>query len=209
MEIYIYSLILALYPVLWFLSREEEGSGMTGMAEFLYTRGRKLGQKIKGRGIFRESGIRRDLSLLYPYGRLEREERHFYVERIRIVLMIILAGDILAAAGYAAAEGRMLLGDGGLAREEIGGEDRSTQLDAYIVQESGDGTEKGEYKGTGEEGGTETDGTAMRAAWPIRAATGWRSVRESMTGNRLRPWQNRYLHCFRKGFWEKTRVWHM
>jgi hypothetical protein len=56
----------------------------------------------------------------------------------------------------------MLLGDGGLAREEIGGEDRSTQLDAYIVQESGDGTEKGEYKGTGEEGGTETDGTAGR-----------------------------------------------
>ena len=162
MEIYIYSLILALYPVLWFLSREEEGSGLTGMAEFLYARGRKLGQKIKGRGIFRESGIRRDLSLLYPYGRLEREERHFYVERIRIVLMIILAGDILAAAGYAAAEGRMLLGDGGLAREEIGGEDRSTQLDAYIVQESGDGTEKGEYKGTGEEGGTETDGTAGR-----------------------------------------------
>ena len=162
MEIYIYSLILALYPVLWFLSREEEGSGLTGMAEFLYARGRKLGQKIKGRGIFRESGIRRDLSLLYPYGRLEREERHFYVERIRIVLMIILAGDILAAAGYAAAEGRMLLGDGGLAREEIGGEDRSTQLDAYIVQESGDGTEKGEYKGTGEEGGTETYGTAGR-----------------------------------------------
>ena len=162
MEIYIYSLILAAYPVLWFLSREEEGVGMTGMAEFLYTRGRELGQKIKGRGIFRESGIRRDLSVLYPYGKLEREERHFYVERIRIVLMIILAGDILAAAGYAAAGGRMLLGEGGLVREEIGGEDRSTQLDAYIVQEADENAGAGGSMGNGRESGTETDTMAGR-----------------------------------------------
>ena len=55
MEIYIYCLIMAVYPVLWFLSREEEGAGMTGMAEFLYRRGRKLGQKIKGRSIVRQA----------------------------------------------------------------------------------------------------------------------------------------------------------
>ena len=138
MEIYIYSMILAGYAVLWFLSREAEGTGTTRMAGFLYERGRELGQKIREKGMFRESGIRRDLSVLYPYGRLEREEKHFYVERIRLVLMIILVGDILAAAGYAAAEGAMLLEGGGLVREEIGGEDRSTQLDAYIVHNTGE-----------------------------------------------------------------------
>ena len=162
MEIYIYCLIMAVYPVLWFLSREEEGAGMTGMAEFLYRRGRELGQKIKGRSIFRETGIRRDLSVLYPYGRLEREEIRFYVERIKVVLLIILAGDILAVAGYAAAEGRMLLREGGLAREEIGGEDRSTQLDAYIVKETGEKKEAAGSEGTGRESGTEAGGTAGR-----------------------------------------------
>ena len=98
-EIYIYSMILAGYAVLWFLSREAEGTGTTRMAGFLYERGRELGQKIREKGMFRESGIRRDLSVLYPYGRLEREEKHFYVERIRIVLMNILDGDILANHG--------------------------------------------------------------------------------------------------------------
>lgn len=160
MEIYIYSLILAAYPILWFLSREEMSTGMTGIAEFLYKRGRELGQKIKGRSIFRESGHRRDLSVLYPYGRLEREEKRFCVERIRIVLLILLAGDILAAAGYAAAEGRMLLGEGGLVREEIGGEDRSTQLDAYIVQHAKDNKEPDAGIDSGRESGTGTDSTA-------------------------------------------------
>ena len=134
MEIYVYGLILAGYLVLWFASRDCEGRGITRMADFLYTRGRVWRQKIKWGGLFQDDAVRRDLSLLYPYGRLEGEERQFYVERIRMVLMILLAGDILAAAGYAAAGGNMLLREGGLVREEIGGEDRSTELDAYIVE---------------------------------------------------------------------------
>ena len=160
MEIYIYSMILAGYAVLWFLSREAEGTGTTRMAGFLYERGRELGQKIREKGMFRESGIRRDLSVLYPYGRLEREEKHFYVERIRLVLMIILVGDILAAAGYAAAEGAMLLEGGGLVREEIGGEDRSTQLDAYIVHNTGESAQTEGNKGR--ETGDGADDTAGR-----------------------------------------------
>ena len=159
MEIYIYGLILAGYLVLWFVSGNSEGTGAGRMAEYLYVKGRALGQKISGRGLFQESGIRRDLSVLYPFGRLEGEEKRFYVERIRLVLLIILAGDILAVAGYAAAEGTMLLKDGGLVREEIGGEDRSTELDAYIVQKAdgaasaASGTEEGNSGERTEEGG--------------------------------------------------------
>ena len=156
MEIYIYSLILAGYALLYFLSRDAEGTGMTRMAVFLYEKGRALGQKSKGRNVFHESGIRRDLSVLYPYGKLEGEERRFYVERIRIALMILLVGDILAAAGYAAAEGSMLLQGGGLVREEIGGEDRSTQLDAYIVQRA-ENSERSAAEGDGAENGSAAD----------------------------------------------------
>ena len=149
MEIYIYGLILAAYLVLWFVSRGSEGKGAGRIAEYLYERGRAWGQKIGG-GLLRESGVRRDLSLLYPYGRLQGEEKKFCVGRIRIALLIILAGDILAVAGYAAAEGNMLLRDGELIREEIGGEDRSTELEAYVVQEAEGGdiskVHQGDYR---------------------------------------------------------------
>ena len=149
MEIYIYGLILAAYLVLWFVSRGSEGKGAGRIAEYLYERWRAWGQKIGG-GLLRESGVRRDLSLLYPYGRLQGEEKKFCVGRIRIALLIILAGDILAVAGYAAAEGNMLLRDGELIREEIGGEDRSTELEAYVVQEAEGGdiskVHQGDYR---------------------------------------------------------------
>ena len=150
MEIYIYGLILTGYLVLWFVSRGSEGKGIGRIAEYLYERGRVWGQKIGRGGLLRESGVRRDLSLLYPYGRLQGEEKSFCVGRIRLALLIFLAGDILAVAGYAAAEGNMLLRDGGLIREEIGGEDRSTELEAYVVQEAEGGdvmrVHQGDYR---------------------------------------------------------------
>lgn len=211
MEIYIYSLILAGYALLYFLSRDAEGTGMTRMAVFLYEKGRALGQKSKGRNVFHESGIRRDLSVLYPYGKLEGEERRFYVERIRIALMILLVGDILAAAGYAAAEGSMLLQGGGLVREEIGGEDRSTQLDAYIVQRA-ENSERSAAEGDGAESGSAADEKpagsrkAMRAAPPIKAATGWRSARAGMMRDRRRPWRSDCSRCSRKESGERIRA---
>ena len=153
MEVYIYGLILAGYLVLWFVSRNSEGRGIGRIAQFLYERGRSGGRRIFRGGFFEESAVRRDLALLYPYGRLEGEEKRFYVGRIRTALMILLAGDILAVAGYAAAEGNMLLQGGGLVREEIGGEDRSTELEAYIVQEEEAGS-----TGEGGAGNTTKDG---------------------------------------------------
>ena len=167
MEIYIYGLILAAYLVLWFVSRGSEGKGAGRIAEYLYERGRAWGQKIGG-GLLRESGVRRDLSLLYPYGRLQGEEKKFCVGRIRIALLIILAGDILAVAGYAAAEGNMLLRDGELIREEIGGEDRSTELEAQVVQkEEGGDISKGHQGGGGRRGHQQGPSGGLQAGGPF------------------------------------------
>jgi len=151
MEIYIYSLILAGYLALGFLSRNTEGSGLYRMAGYLYRAGMKLSQKSKRLRFFKESGIRRDIALLYPFGRTKEETDRFYTERIRLVLMILLAGTVLAAAGYAAAEGSLLLtGENELVRDEIGGEDRSTQVEAYLVTTPQEGGESGEavYQGS-------------------------------------------------------------
>ena len=153
MEIYIYCIILMGYLALLFLSRGSEGAGLSKIARYLYRRGRKPGQKSKRLSLFKESGVRRDIALLYPFGRTGEEEERFYTERIRLVLMILLSGTILAAAVYIAAGGRLLLTEGNrLAREEIGGEDRSTQVDAYlwtppqVEGESGEAAYQGSYK---------------------------------------------------------------
>lgn len=139
MGIYVYGLILAAYLVLGFLSRDSEGTGIRKMAGFIYHKWRRFRQKSARGPAPGESAVHRDLVLLYPFGRMEKEEEKFHVERIRLVLMIILAGDILAAAGYAAAGANMLLAGGNaLIRDEIGGDDRSTELEAYIVQEGED-----------------------------------------------------------------------
>ena len=151
MEIYIYSLILAGYLTLGFLSRNTEGTGFSKMAGYLYRAGMKFSQKSRRLSFFKESGIRRDIALLYPFGRTKEETERFYTERIRLVLMIVLAGTVLAAAGYAAAGGRLLMtGENELAREEIGGEDRSTEVEAYLVAPPREGSESGEaaYRGS-------------------------------------------------------------
>ncbi len=134
MEIYIYSLIFLGYLVLGFLSREREGIGSRKMARYLYMILKKLERKKRRLNFFEGSGIRRDIALLYPFGRTKEEEEQFYVERIRLVLLILFAGTVLAAASYIAAGENLLLAEGRkLVREEIGGEDRSTELEAYLL----------------------------------------------------------------------------
>ena len=133
MEIYIYGLIAAGYLILAFVSRDGAKIGTRKMAEYLYRKGKGLGRIAKRRGTYREGGVRRDLALLYPFGQTKREEERFYTERIRIVLMILLAGDILAIASYAAAGRSLLMTEQGeLIRDQVGGEDRVTELEASV-----------------------------------------------------------------------------
>ena len=91
MEIYVYGLILAGYLVLWFVSRDGEGTGIGRMAEFLYRKGKAAWRRFGWKRTFEEDTVRRDLVLLYPYGRLEGEEKKFCVERIRLALLISAA----------------------------------------------------------------------------------------------------------------------
>ena len=143
MEIYFYVLIAAVYLILGFVSADGGLPGIGKMASFIYEktggilRGRKAGRFL------RENGLRRDLAILYPFGRTQQEARRFYIERIRIVLLILLAGDILAIAGYASAGMDQLLTEHNkLVRDEIGGEDRSTQVEVSVLPKahSEDGT---------------------------------------------------------------------
>ena len=143
MEIYFYVLIAAGYLILGFISADGGLPGIGKMAAFIYekTKGIRAGSKA-GR-IGGESGLRRDLTILYPFGRTQQEERRFYIERIRLVLLIILAGDLLAVAGYASAGMDQLLTEHNkLVRDEIGGEDRSTQVEVSVLpkEHSEDGT---------------------------------------------------------------------
>lgn len=153
MEIYIYCLVLIGFLALGFISREGGGIRSEKMARYLYRKGKKLGQKSGRLQFFEESRIRREIALLYPFGRTQEEEEQFHVERIRLVLLILLAGAVLAAASYAAAGANLLLREGNiLVREEIGGEDRSTELSAYLWTGQGENgkaqEENPEYQGT-------------------------------------------------------------
>ena len=81
MEIYFYVLIAAVYLILGFVSADGGLPGIGKMASFIYEktggilRGRKAGRFL------RENGLRRDLAILYPFGRTQQEARRFYIER--------------------------------------------------------------------------------------------------------------------------------
>lgn len=149
MEIYVYGLIFVAYLVLGFLSGEESGRTDERMARYIRRKTQEWGRRKKGIRISDESAVRREMSLLKPLDRTQNRVEQFYVERIRIVLLIILAGDILAAASYAAAGRNMLLREGSrLVRDGIGGEDQNTELEVYL-----------EPEGAGEPGNQDTKRT--------------------------------------------------
>ena len=126
--VYIYGLVIAGYLVLGFISRGDGMPGFYKMAAFICQKAGRTGIGKNAGRIPNESIVRRDLAILYPFGQTKREEERFYTERIRIVLMILLAGDILAIASYAAAGRSLLMTEQGeLIRDQVGGEDRAVQ----------------------------------------------------------------------------------
>ena len=136
MEIYVYGLFLTGYLILGFLSREESGGLFEKMARYIRRKTQERSRRKKRIRISDESAVRREISLLKPLDRTQTGVEQFYVERIRLVLLIFLAGDILAAASYAAAGSNMLLKEENrLVREGIGGEDKNTELEVYLEPE--------------------------------------------------------------------------
>ena len=136
MEIYVYGLILAGYLVLGFLSREERGDPAEKMARYVYRKAMERTRSKKGILMSDEGTVRREISLLRPLDKTQSYLEQFYVERIRVMLLIFFAGNLLAAASYAAAGQNMLLREGDrLTREEIDGEDRNAELEVYVESE--------------------------------------------------------------------------
>ncbi len=136
--VYIYGLVIAGYLVLGFISRGDGMPGFYKMAAFICQKAGRTGIGKNAGRIPNESVVRRDLAILYPFGQTKREEERFYTERIRIVLMILLAGDILAIASYAAAGRSLLMTEQGeLIRDQVGGEDRVTELEASVQDKGG------------------------------------------------------------------------
>ena len=145
--IYIYGLIIAGYLVLGLVSRGDGMPGFSKMAAYLFRKAGRFRAGRSGGGLPYESGVRRDLAILYPFGQTKREEERFFTERIRIVLMILLAGTVLAAASYVAAGRSLLMTEKGeLVRDRVGGEDRTTELEVS-VRDRGSKEEEPVYQG--------------------------------------------------------------
>ncbi len=128
MEIYLYGGVLVIYMFLGFVSRNNREENK----RWMYPPARWVYEKIcsPGRRSFAEhSQVRRDLSVFSPAGKLQEQEQQFYIQRIRTVLCVIFAGNLLAIASFVARGSETILVDGGrLMREPIGGEDRTISL---------------------------------------------------------------------------------
>ena len=161
MEIYIYGAVLLIYPVLVFVSRSGAESGvLERMAGFIARAGYRVRRRIQLPGIMGENTIRSDLAILYPSGRLKGQEEQFAISRVKLVLLIILAGDVLAIASYVASGQQILLTDGYyLRREAVGEEDAEAELELYVTEDTEGGTEK-------RAAGTEDGGAEESAAGP-------------------------------------------
>ncbi len=147
MEIYIYGLILTAFIALAFLSRNEEGENvwdrMAGMPERLT---RQLGRKFWRGPLAGENTVRADLAVLYPSGKLKGQEERFGRDRMKKALLIILAGDLLAIASYAASGQSLRLTDGyNLRREAVGEGEAEVELELLTpAADSSAGGEEGQ-----------------------------------------------------------------
>ena len=145
MQIYVYGGVLIVYLILFLAAkRREKREGIppqapsASAAQFLYEAYRKArGHRFPE--LMRENQVRRDLSVLYPGPQLQEQEKSCHIARLRRMLRIFLAGDILAAAVFiaSAANARMQT-DGSLLREDAGGSDVRVSLRAETDARSGE-----------------------------------------------------------------------
>lgn len=147
MQIYVYFAVLFLYVLLFFLAFRKKGRSGAGIRAFglsaaawlydLYLSAR-CGKMPE---ILQEGRVRRDLDALYPGRRPEEGEVSCQIRWIRRSLLVVLAGDLLAIAAFAAGGMTMhLQEDGSLLREEQGGEDLTISLTAKDREEGGEET---------------------------------------------------------------------
>ena len=83
-------IILGLFGVLAVVSREGQGDVLWRMSSFLYDI-----CHVRGLGIVNNRGVRNDLERLHPGQGSEALRKSYYVEKIRLMLLIVLAGTVL------------------------------------------------------------------------------------------------------------------
>ena len=80
-----------------------------------------------------------------PMGARERT-RQWYIDKLRILLLFLLAADLVSAALHFNALSERELGEGGvIARNSYGGSDKEVDLEAFVVREDGEEEKLGDY----------------------------------------------------------------
>lgn len=118
--------ILLLYGLLAVLSRREQGDLFHRMGWFLYKCICVYGLHGVGAG-----GVQRDLELLHPGESAARLKAEYYVEKIRMVLLIVLMGVLLSllVKTKSLAE-EAVTAEGGIRRMAFGEGERTVELQA-------------------------------------------------------------------------------
>ena len=156
MQIYVYGAVIVLYLLLLLLAARsrrraaEEKQGLFDAAAALLYRLYEKGRRHRMPDLLQQEQVRRDLAALHPGPDLKKREEQCHAGRLKLLLCVILAGDLLAAASYAAAglEARMDR-SGNVVREEVGGEDVQMSLTARFPEAEEDGfPEKERYSVT-------------------------------------------------------------
>lgn len=130
--IILYILIFIVFIVLFCLARRRG----IGIPEYLYEAGRK-------KGMFGQKGIQENISLLQPDsgGRAEREReyaRQFYIGKIKLLLLMLLAGNIFAVCLFLGSNTGDVLQEGKyINRNTYGQGSTKMRLQAEIEEEGG------------------------------------------------------------------------
>ncbi len=124
-------IIFLLFGGLAFLAREGQGDMFQRIGSFLYDI-----CNVNGWSIINNRGVRNDLERLYPGQGEEALRKNYYVEKIRMMLLIVLAGAVLGMLLQV-----KLWAEGGgrpvevLERAGVGGGEREVILEAVVGRE--------------------------------------------------------------------------
>ena len=140
--IYLYTAILFLYALLWFLARREEGRNpFVKMAAYLVRMRERVLHRMAGKkrnwkkDLFRRR-LESKLKTLHPALSAAAQVREYYLSGYRTVLTVLFAGVLVCLAAWGSVHGNALLTDGNLIRRNgYGGGDLSIELAAQMEGE--------------------------------------------------------------------------
>lgn len=142
--IILYGTVFAAYGALFFLSRKTEGAKtlknrkpFERMAAWLYDR-------LRGKGVFRESRAEKDFAMLHPGVKTGGQVRAHYINKISLALVLLFIGDMTAICCQIVGQWNGVLKEGTfIDRNPAGSGDIEAVLEAEIQEKnSGEGSEE-------------------------------------------------------------------